>query len=768
MTDPFDHKGPSSEPLARMLTSILPFIAVATPAALIAGVATNTVTISAPSSAIDPNTGDNIAIDSDSVLAAIVAEDDAAPAVNGFDGAAAALNVFDNDTLNGNPISLDDITASVSSPAAPANPGDPVPALDPATGLVEVPAGTPAGTYMITYEICETVNSTNCSTASVEIVVEPPEIVASEDTIENIPGGSGGEDVINVLENDTLNGQSIDPAYVSLTVTTPASDPGVVLDPSTGSISVGPDVPVGTYTIAYEICEVLNPSNCATSSVSVVVEPAVSALEGTVYLDENGDQALDSGDEPRGGWIVELLRNGEVIGTTSTDPNGSYSFENLLSGGGYSIRTRNPQNGVVFGEIEDIELAANVTAVDQNLPIDPSGIVYNSVTRAPVAGAIATLNGLNGMALPPECFLDPSQQSQVTDASGEYRFDIVPGGAAQCPSGETEYSIAITPPNGFSFVSTVLLPQPDAFDPTGQTNPVRIAPDSTAPTEAEPVYYLRFLLESGDPDVIFNHIPIDPFVSRDPLIVMKTSTKRNVSIGDLVPYEITVRNAESVQRAGVTIVDLLPSGFKYIVGSASVNGIPNEPVASNSNRQLEWRNQTIPADAKVTYNLVLAVGAGVSEGTKVNTGFGLDGTTNEPISNRGSATVRIVPSSVFDCSELIGKVYEDSNHNGYQDEGEPGVPGVRLATVNGLLVTTDEFGRYHITCAAVPDARIGSNFVLKLDPRTLPLGWMPTTDNPRSIRLTRGKMGELNFGVAPADSVRANARDTNATEGGDE
>jgi hypothetical protein len=107
---------------------------------------------------------------------------------------------------------------------------------------------------------------------------------------------------------------------------------------------------------------------------------------------------------------------------------------------------------------------------------------------------------------------------------------------------------------------------------------------------------------------------------------------------------------------------------------------------------------------------------------------------------------------VFDCSELLGKVFEDTNRNGYQDEGEPGVPAVRLATVNGQLVTTDGFGRYHIACAAVPDARIGSNFVLKLDTRTLPLGWDVTSDNPRSIRLTRGKFGELNFGVAPQET----------------
>jgi large repetitive protein len=117
---------------------------------------------------------------------------------------------------------------------------------------------------------------------------------------------------------------------------------------------------------------------------------------------------------------------------------------------------------------------------------------------------------------------------------------------------------------------------------------------------------------------------------------------------------------------------------------------------------------------------------------------------------------------VFDCSELLGKVFEDADRDGYQDENEPGVPGVRLVTVNGQLITTDAFGRYHIACAAVPDARIGSNFVLKLDSRTLPLGWDVTTDNPRSIRLTRGKFGELNFGVAPKEDSSTPPGETSA------
>ena len=54
----------------------------------------------------------------------------------------------------------------------------------------------------------------------------------------------------------------------------------------------------------------------------------------------------------------------------------------------------------------------------------------------------------------------------------------------------------------------------------------------------------------------------------------------------------------------------------------------------------------------------------------------------------------------------------------------------------------------------MPDARIGSNFVLEVDEASLPQGWAMTTDNPRSIRLTRGIMGVLNFGASEADLVQ--------------
>ncbi|APG62053.1 hypothetical protein LPB140_03610 [Sphingorhabdus lutea] len=681
----------------------------------------------------------------DVAASAIVASNDSVSNINGASGATAVVNAFTSDSINGVAASDANAILSVAS-------GSSVPAglsFDPATGNVNVAAGTPAGTYSFDYQICEKLNPTNCTTATISVGVVAAPISADADVAPPVRSGIGNPALMNILANDQLNGQPINPNDVILSIISGANDPNIILDVNSGQVSVGPEVPAGTYVFEYQICEKLNPTNCATSTYTIIVDPAISSVEGTVYLDRNGDRALDNGDELRAGWIVEILRNGELLESAITDANGSYRFDNLLSGGGYVIRFRNPDNNVVYGQLENVELTSNSVVIDQNLPIDPSGVVYNSVTRDPVAGAVARLTNANGIALPATCFLDPSQQSQVTGPSGEYRFDIVPGAASQCPVGEAEYVISITPPSGFTFVSTVLLPQNGAFDPSGQTGPVRISSGPDAPDDANPTYYLRFTLQQGDPDVIYNHIPIDPFLSRLPLIITKSSIKRTVNIGDLVPYEITVRNVENVQRAGVTVVDLLPPGFKYVAGSATVDGVLTPVEAANSNRQIEWRGQIIPALSSVKYNLTLTVGAGVTQGTKVNTAFGVDGPSGSAISNRGSAAVQIVPSSIFDCSEIIGKVFEDRNYNGYQDEGEPGVPYVRLATVNGQLITTDEFGRYHIACAAVPDARIGSNYVLKLDTRTLPIGWLPTQDNPRSIRLTRGKMGEVNFGVAP-------------------
>ena len=83
-----------------------------------------------------------------------------------------------------------------------------------------------------------------------------------------------------------------------------------------------------------------------------------------------------------------------------------------------------------------------------------------------------------------------------------------------------------------------------------------------------------------------------------------------------------------------------------------------------------------------------------------------------------------------------------------QDADERGIGGVRLATARGLLAVTDQYGRFHITCAITPREGRGSNFVLKLDDRTLPSGFRTSTSSLQVKRATPGKALEFSFGAS--------------------
>ena len=78
---------------------------------------------------------------------------------------------------------------------------------------------------------------------------------------------------------------------------------------------------------------------------------------------------------------------------------------------------------------------------------------------------------------------------------------------------------------------------------------------------------------------------------------------------------------------------------------------------------------------------------------------------------------------------------------------ERGIPGARLATVEGLVIETDEFGRYHVEEIENIAFDIGSNFIIKVDPQSLPEGAEFTTENPRVVRLTQSLMSQANFGI---------------------
>jgi uncharacterized repeat protein (TIGR01451 family) len=551
------------------------------------------------------------------------------------------------------------------------------------------------------------------------------------------------------------------------------------------------NLPIGTPILNTGIVTWNNPLRTARASVSIDVGGivGVGTLNGTAWHDANFSRTVDGTERLLADWSVDLYRNDRLVHSARTDANGVYRISgvapNYMNADRYELRFVAPgagPNTAKLGRahsaftndlqrITDLVFQPGSNFQNVNLPIEPNGVVYNTISRASIAGATVTmLNAASQSPLPDACFYDPAQQNQITLAYGYYRFDLSFADPS-CPSGGS-YIIDVTAPtNGYiagpsqiippsSDASTAAFVVPscpasvdDVIAATAQHCEVQLSelapPPAVRARTAGTRYHKHFTFDDsrvpGSTQIFNNHIPVDPDL-QGALSLSKTTPMLNVTRGQLVPYTITYHNITPVPLFDVALVDRLPAGFRYIEGSARIDGVPAEPTLIG--RELHWRDLSVDGNARHGIVLLLAVGAGVSEGEFVNRAQAAHGLTNSPLSNEGSATVRVIPDATFDCTDVTGKVFDDANRNGLQDAGERGLSGVRLVSARGLAVTTDGFGRFHITCAITPQEGRGSNFVLKLDDRTLPSGFRASTNQVKVQRATRGKALRFNFGAS--------------------
>jgi uncharacterized repeat protein (TIGR01451 family)/fimbrial isopeptide formation D2 family protein len=553
------------------------------------------------------------------------------------------------------------------------------------------------------------------------------------------------------------------------------------------------------------------PTQTALTDASLTIFGQSGNLNGRVWHDANFNKVSDNGELNLEGWAVDVYRNGQLVGTVFTASDGTYHVNGLAADATsqFELRFRLPGSGpntamlgwanspVIYGFTDGMQRISNIvlsggSLQDLNLPLTPDGVVYDSMTREPIAGATLTMvRASTNSALPASCFDDPAQQNQVTQVwsqvwpdgstkltGGYYKFDLNFSDQSSCPPGD-DYVIRVTPPaNGYGSMPSKIIPPTDppfvvsacpndalSSVPYCEAQPSEFAPATNIRPDSDATrYYLQFTLGNGtipgDSQLFNNHIPIDSKLDA-PVAITKTTPLINVTRGTLVPYTITVNNIFGKPLYNMEIRDLFPAGFEYVAGSArifeggSTTAKPLETVRTG--RELTWTID-LQTGQKAAIRLLLIVGAGVSEGEYVNSARAID-PTDGSIMAEASATVRVIPDPTFDCTDVIGKVFDDRNLNGQQDAGEKGLPGVRVVTARGLISTSDEYGRFHITCAVVPDEDLGSNFIMKLDDRTLPTGYRLTTENPRVERATRGKTMKFNFGATIHRVVRIDIAD---------
>jgi uncharacterized repeat protein (TIGR01451 family) len=617
-----------------------------------------------------------------------------------------------------------------------------------------------------------------------------------------------GDQVAYIAGSGTLNGSAAGVTYASSTLTADYAGQYGDLQPGNSAVvrfrvQIAPALAIGTTITNTGIVRWNDPAQTASASVSIDVggTPGSGIFNGNVWHDANLDKMCDTTTETLlGGWSVELYRNGQLVTTVLTDATGAYRISGLVPNQGstefYELRflaagagpntaslgmtdspfTNGPQR------ISAITVASGGYLQNLNMPLWPNGATYNSVARVPVAGVRLTLlNAATGAPLPSQCFDDPIQQNQLTAQDGFYKFDLNFSDGS-CPAGGA-YIIEVTPPaTGYMPAPSRIIPPASgaataAFSvPTcpGSANDAVTAtadfcevttfpalpPLSVLPGAAGTTYHLHLVLNNGNlpghSQVFNNPIPIDPELD-GAVSISKTSSAVNVVRGELVPYTITVSNVFGAPLYDNRIVDRFPAGFKYVAGSARLDGLPVEPLINGL--EVFWDDLDLQVNQIKTVKFLLVVGAGVTEGEYVNRAQVVNTATGGAVSGIATATVRVVPDPDFDCTDFIGKVFDDRNLNGRQDTGEKGLAGVRVVTVRGLIATTDEHGRFHITCAAVPNEDRGSNVILKLDERSLPTGYRLTTENPRVKRATRGKMINFNFGATVHRVVRIDIAD---------
>ncbi|MDO5608366.1 MAG: hypothetical protein Q4G08_07930, partial [Capnocytophaga sp.] len=170
-------------------------------------------------------------------------------------------SILDNDTLNNVNVSTPTVVGTLPNGLT----------LNP-DGTVTIADDVPTGTYTFTYEICEVgAVPANCVTATVTIDVNNT-IVANDDTFT----ATASSTTASILANDTLNNVNVSTPTVVGTLPT-----GLTLNPD-GTVTIADDVPTGTYTFTYEICEVgAVPANCVTATVTIDVNNTIVANDDT-------------------------------------------------------------------------------------------------------------------------------------------------------------------------------------------------------------------------------------------------------------------------------------------------------------------------------------------------------------------------------------------------------------------------------------------------------------------------------------------------------
>lgn len=421
------------------------------------------------------------------------------------------------------------------------------------------------------------------------------------------------------------------------------------------------------------------------------------------------------------------VNSGEFMGVINTiaTPPAPVQADCVLSvtpGDDLILNISDPISGVLLGIIEDDVL------------IDPFGLVFDSADGTPVSGARVTLID-NATGQPAQVFGNdgvsdfPStiiSGGTVTDSGGTvynfndgfYRFPFARPG---------DYRVVVDPPAPFTWTS----------ERTAQELAPLRRPDGDPFIIVDGSFGGTLTLQTPEPVRI--DIPVDQ--PGAPLVLEKTVSAAVAIPGDVLQYRITVRNRDLQRPTGaVTIEDDLPIALRLRADTIRYNGdVIAADIAPDGGRFAV----TVPALAGGESGLLTyltEIRPDAQPGDVVNQAIA--GDTLGADSNIAEAFTRIARDTISDRFVITGRITDGACT--IDPRGANGIAGIRVMMQDGRFAITDEDGRYHF------EGVLPGLHVVQVDPSTFPLDMAPTdcAQNTRSAgsaisRFVEGRGGSL-------------------------
>ncbi|MCB9296621.1 MAG: DUF11 domain-containing protein [Lewinellaceae bacterium] len=351
-----------------------------------------------------------------------------------------------------------------------------------------------------------------------------------------------------------------------------------------------------------------------TADATVTVNQNLCASLGDfVWNDEDRDGVQDIGEPGIGGVTVNLLDgNGNFLQTTTTAPDGSYSFTDLAPGdyivefitpGGYDATTANVGDDALDSDAVNGQTGVITLSAGENDDTNDAGfyqladleLVKTVSNSTPNAGDVVTFTitvtnqgpqPATGVAVQD---VVPNGYTNITNING---FGTLSGSAitwsglniAAGGSVTLTFNATVAAPGaGVSYMNVAQVTASDQFDP-----------DSTPNNDDGD--------QSEDDE---DNATVTP-ASAD-LELVKTVNDATPLVGDVVTFTVTVFNQGPDNATNVEVQDVVPNGYTNIT---NINGF-----GTLSGSTITWSGLNIAAGGSVTLTFdatVAAPGAGVS------------------------------------------------------------------------------------------------------------------------------------------------------------